>query len=94
MDPDTSPSTSNATATGQMLNSMKGKASGTKITIELNATRKGELNGKRSKLSNSEVNKYYEQGKGEWFALQEAEKQEALDYATEIIKEEIRKVSK
>lgn len=94
LDADTSPTTSNATATGQMLNSMKGKASGTKITIDLKTGRRKELAGNKSKLTNSEVNKYYEESKGEWFALQSSEKQEAIDYAAEIIKEEIKKVSK
>lgn len=94
LDSDTTPTTSNATATGQMLNSMKGKASGTKITIDLKTGRRKELAGNKSKLTNSEVNKHYEENKGEWFALQESEKQEAIDYAAEIIKEEIKKVSK
>lgn len=94
LDADTSPDTSNATATGQMLNSMKGKATGTKITIDLKSGRRKELAGNKSKLTNTQVNKYYEEGKGEWFALQESEKQEALDYAAEIIKQEIQKVSK
>jgi hypothetical protein len=94
LDADTSPSTSNATATGQMLNSMKGAANGTKITIELKKGRGKELAGNKSKLTNSQVNKYYEESKGEWFALQAEEKEEAIAYATEIIKEEIRKVLK
>jgi hypothetical protein len=94
LDADTSPSTSNATATGQMLNSMKGKASGTKITIDLRTGRGKELAGNKSKLTNAQVNKYYEGKKGEWFALQDVEKEEAISYAAEIIKEEIKKVSK
>ena len=94
LDADTSPSTSNATATGQMLNSMKGKASGTKIIIDLKTGRRKELAGNKSKLTNSQVNKYYEESKGEWFGLQAAEKEEAIAYAAEIIKEEILKVSK
>jgi hypothetical protein len=94
LDPDTTPETSNATATGQMLNSMKGKAAGTKITIDLKTGRRKELNGSKSRLTNSQVNQYYEEEKGEWFGLQEKEKEEAIDYATEIIKEEIKKVLK
>jgi hypothetical protein len=94
LDADTTPSTSNATATGQMLNSMKGKATGTKITIDLKTGRRKELAGNKSKLTNSQVNKYYEESKGEWFALQAAEKEEAIAYAAEIIKQEIQKVSK
>jgi len=94
LDSDTSPNTSNATATGQMLNSMKGKAVGTKITIDLKTGRRKELSGSKSKLTNSEVNKFYEEKKGEWFNIQEAERQEAIDYAAEIIKQEILKVSK
>lgn len=94
LDSDTSPSTSNATATGQMLNSMKGKASGTKITIDLKTGRRRELSGSKSTQTNTQVNKYYEENKGEWLALSISEKQEALDYATEIIKQEIKNVSK
>jgi hypothetical protein len=94
LDSDTSPSTSNATGTGQLLNSMKGKASGTKITIDLKSGRRKELSGSKSKITNTEVNKYYEEKKGQWFALQEKEKEEAIAYAAEIIKQEIQKVSK
>lgn len=94
LDADTSPGTSNATATGQMLNSMKGKAVGAKIIIDLKSGRRKELSGSKSTQTNTEVNKYYEEKKGEWFALSKEEKQEAIDYATEIIKEEIKKVSK
>jgi type II secretory pathway pseudopilin PulG len=94
LDADTTPSTSNATATGQMLNSMKGKANGTKITIDLKSGRRKELSGAKSTLTNSEVNKYYEEKKGEWFALSDAERTEAIDYAAEIIKEEIKNVLK
>jgi hypothetical protein len=94
LDSDTSPATSNATATGQLLNSMKGKAIGTKIVIDLKTGRRKELSGSKSKITNTEVNKYYQEKKGEWFALQEAEKEEAIAYAAEIIKQEIQKVSK
>jgi hypothetical protein len=91
---DTTPETSNATATGQMINSMVGKAINGKIVIELKDNRRKELNKSKPKLKNSEVNKYYEKQKGEWFALSAEERQEGIDYATEIIKEEIKKVLK
>lgn len=101
LDSDTSPGNSNATATGQLLNSMKGKASGTKITIDLKSGRRKELSGSKSTQTNTQVNEYYENIKGEygpkkreWLKLSETEKQEAIDYATEIIKEEIKKVLK
>lgn len=94
LDADTSPNESNATATGQMLNSMKGKANGTKITIGLKSGRRKELDKRKPSQTNTQINSHYEKGKGEWFALQQSEKQEAIDYATEIIKEEIKKVSK
>ena len=94
LDADTSPNTSNATATGQMLNAMKGKVTGTKITIDLKSGRRKELDKRKPTLTNSQVNKYYEEGKGVWFDLQESEKNEAIDYATEIIKQEISKVLK
>jgi hypothetical protein len=94
LDSDTQPATSNATATGQLLNSMKGKAVGTKVTIDLKTGRRKELSGSKSKLTNTEVNKYYEEKKGEWFGLQPIEREEAIAYAAEIIKQEIIKVSK
>lgn len=94
LDSDTAPETSNATATGQMLNAMKGKAVGTLISIDLKTGRRKELNKTKPKLTNSEVNKYYEESKGEWFQLQKEEREEAVTYAAEIIKQEILKVSK
>lgn len=94
LDQDTAPSISNATATGQMLNSMKGKAIGTKIIIDLKNGRRTELSGSKSTQTNTQVNKYYEEKKGEWFQLSKEERAEAIDYATEIIKQEILKVSK
>jgi hypothetical protein len=77
-----------------MLNSMKGKATGTKITIDLKTGRRKELDGRKSSLTNSQVNEYYEKQKGEWFGLQDSEINELIDYATESIKEEIKKVLK
>ena len=94
LDADTSPNESNATATGQMLNSMKGKATGAKITIDLKSGRRKELTGNKSTQTNTQINSHYEKSKGEWFALQQSEKEEAIAYAAEIIKQEIQKVSK
>ena len=101
LDSDTTPQKSNATATGQLLNSMKGKAVGTKITIDLKTGRRRELSGSKSKLTNTEVNEYYENRdlkygpkKREWFGLQDNEINELIDYATDLIKEEIKKVLK
>lgn len=94
LDADTAPDVSNATATGQMLNSMKGKANGTKITIDLKTGRRKELSGAKSSLTNSQVNKYYEEKKGEWFNISDTERAEAIDYASKIIKEELKKVLK
>lgn len=91
---DTSPGESNATATGQLLDSMKGKASGTKIKIELKDKRSRELSGSKSKLTNSQVNFWYEKLKGEWFALSKDEGEEVFDYVKERIRKAIIKVSK
>lgn len=91
---ETFPDSSNATATGQMVDAMRGKASGTKITIVLKDDRKKELGGYASKVGNNKVREEYEKKMGEWFGLQESEKERAIDYAAEIIKEEIKKVSK
>ena len=51
----TTPSKSNLTATGQLLDSMKSRSFNSKIIISFNETRFKELSGKKSKLSNSEV---------------------------------------
>ena len=91
---ETFPNSSNATATGQMIDAMRGKASGTKITIILKDDRKKELGGYASKIGNNKVREEYEKKMGEWFGLQESEKEMAIDYATEIIKQEISKVLK
>ena len=101
LDSDTSPDKSNATATGQLLNSMKGKAVGARITIDLKTGRRKELSGSSSRTTNSKVNEYYENVKGEygpkkreWLKLSDEERAEAIDYASEIIKEELKKVLK
>ena len=91
---ETSPDTSNATATGQMVDAMKGKASGSKIIIDLKSGRRKELDKSKSRLTNNEVNFWYQMNFGVWFGLQDKEKQEAIDYAAEIIEEEIKKVLK
>lgn len=51
---------SNATATGQMLSSMKHEMKPSGFTLLVQSTqRNGELNGSASKLTNKEVAKYY-----------------------------------
>jgi len=91
---ETFPDSSNATATGQMIDAMRGKASGSKISIVLKDDRKRELGGYPSRVGNNKVREEYEKKMGEWFELQQGEKDRAIDHATEIIKEEIKNVLK
>lgn len=88
---DTSPEKSNATATGQMLNALKGSSSGTtaKVVIK-DSNRKRELNGSKSKLNNNEVRKFFEDNGREFLKLSKEEKSDMVDIATKIIKERLR----
>lgn len=86
---DTSPSTSNLTATGQLLDSVKGEAQGDRVKISLKGKRKKELSGNKSQLSNDQVGEYVREGGREFLKLSPEEKQEAIDLATQIINEEI-----
>lgn len=89
--PDTSPGKSNLTATGQLLDAIKGKSSGSKVTIEIKGgKRKGELSGARSKLTNKEVRKYVEDNGRKFFELSEKEREEATQLAKDIILEELK----
>lgn len=93
--PDTSPETSNLTATGQLIDAVQGKSAGTKVTIDIKqGKRKGELYGKKSKLSNKEVRKYVEEAGREFLELSNQERKEAEELAKEIILEEIKSVIK
>jgi hypothetical protein len=87
--PDTSPGKSNLTATGQLLDSVTGKAVGDKVNISLKGKRKKGLDGKRSNVSNDTVGEGMRLQGREFLKLSEQEKQEAIDLATQIINEEI-----
>ena len=88
--PDTTPSKSNLTATGQMLDALRGRAAGGKVTIDIKpTTRRKELNGKRSGLNNNQVRQYVEDAGREFLKLSPEEKQEVIDLATQLINEEL-----
>jgi len=88
--PDTTPSKSNLTATGQLLDSITGKRAGDRVNISLKGKRKKELSGAKSKLTNDEVGKYVRENGREFLKLSVDEKQEAIDLATQIILEQIK----
>jgi hypothetical protein len=93
--PDTSPGTANLTATGQLLDALRARAGGGKVTIDIKPTkRKGELSGSKSKLNNNQVREYVEKNpSNEFLKLSEAEKKEVIDLAAEIINKELRGLS-
>lgn len=92
---DTTPETSNLTATGQLLDSIKGKNVGSRVVIEPGkAKRKGELYGKKSTLTNKQVNAEVDKGGREFLALSPQERKEVEELAREIIAEELRSVIK
>lgn len=73
----TSPSTSNATATGQLIASIQGKNIGTRMVIEPNKKKRGKtLSGGKDKLNNQQVLKYYEDTGREFLKLSDKEKDE------------------
>jgi hypothetical protein len=93
--PDTTPETSNLTATGQLLDSIKGKNIGTKVIIEPSkGKRKGELSGGKSTLSNKEVLKYVELNGRKFHELSKEEREEIIKIVEQIIKDEISSVIK
>lgn len=87
----TSPEESNATATGQMLNAIIGGKNNNTLSFRIDGEtiRKGELSGKKSKLTNDEVRALYENMGREFFDLTEEERKEAIDIAYKIIKDEL-----
>jgi len=92
--PDTSPEKSNLTATGQLLDALRGRAGGGKVTIDIKPTkRKKELNGKRSGLTNNEVRQYVEDAGREFLKLSPDEKKDVIDLATQLINEELARLS-
>lgn len=89
---DTTPTKSNLTATGQMLNAMVGEANGTVIRITIKGDRTRELTGE-PKLSNNEVRKHVEVERP-FFGLTKKERAIIDKNAMEIIKQEIRRALK
>jgi hypothetical protein len=90
---DTTPGTSNLTATGQLLDALRGRAGGGKVTVDIKPTRrKAELNGKRSGLTNEQVRKYVEEDR-EFLKLSPQEKQDVIDLATQLIKDQLAALS-
>lgn len=88
---ETSPNKSNLTATGQLLDALQGKAVGDKVTIDIkNSKRKFELDGPSSSLTNKEVRRYVEESGREFLGLTQAEKDDAINVATQIIEQEIK----
>lgn len=91
--PDTTPETSNLTATGQLIDAVQGKSAGSKVTIDIKkGKRKGELSGGKSTLSNQQVRKYVEDNGREFLELSKQERIEAEEFAKEIILKEIKEV--
>lgn len=93
--PDTSPGTANLTGTGQMIDALRARAGGGKVTIDIkNTKRRRELSGGKSKLNNNEVRKFVEMNpSNEFLKLSEAEKKEVIELASEIINKELRGLS-
>jgi len=90
---DTSPSESNLTGTGQLLNAIQAKVTEGKIVVTVNTKkRKNELSGAKGKLTNNEVRKYAEDAGFNFFDLTTDERQELIDLAEKIIIDEIKKV--
>lgn len=91
--PDTSPETSNLTATGQLLDALKFTSGGTKVKVFIKKTkRKKEFNGSKSGLTNDEVRAYVEKDR-EFLKLSPEEKEDVTRLAIDLIEEELRSLS-
>lgn len=91
LSPKTSPEKSNATATGQMIDALKGSSSGnTAKVVVKDSSRRRELNGGKSSLTNNEVRQFFEDNGREFLKLSADEKKEMVDVATQLIKERLR----
>lgn len=90
----TSPSKSNLTATGQMLNALQATSTANKATVSVKKTkRRAELTGGKSGLTNDEVRKYVEDNGREFLKLSPEEKDQLIKVATDIVKEHLRDLS-
>lgn len=87
---ETTPDTSNLTATGQLLNSIKGLASRTVIKIFIKDKRGRDLSGNASKVGNNKVREYVEKERP-FFELTANERKYVEQTAAEIIKQQIRR---
>ena len=87
----TTPEKSNATATGQMIDALKGSSSGStaKVVIK-DSSRRKELNGGKSGLTNNEVRQFFEDNGREFLKLSPEEKSDMVDIATKLIKERLK----
>ena len=87
----TTPEKSNATATGQMIDALKGSSTGStaKVVIKDSGRRK-ELNGGKSGLTNNEVRQFFEDNGREFLKLSPEEKNDMVDIATKLIKERLK----
>lgn len=91
---DTDTSRSNLTATGQLLDALRGRAGGGKVTIDIKPNkRKKELDGDSSGLTNEQVRKFVEDNGREFLKLSDQERDEVIELASQIIKEELRSLS-
>jgi hypothetical protein len=86
---DTTPARSNATATGQMLDSITGSQNGTKFSFEFKGSRKPDITGRDSGLTNSEVAKYYQE-KRPFFYLSKPEKNNLIRKIRDVITKRIK----
>lgn len=90
----TSPSKSNLTATGQLLDSIKSrKRPGDKLDFKVTGSRRKELDGSKSNKTNEQVRKYVEE-KREFLGLTNAEVNKFTRLARKIIEKELSKVLK
>lgn len=94
LSPETSPGESNLTATGQMIDALRGRAGAGKVTVDIKPTkRKSELSGGKSKLDNNQVRAFVEKDR-EFLKLSDDEKREVIELARQIIEDELRDLSK
>lgn len=95
--PDTSPSQSNLTATGQLLDSLQFKIVDGKIVVTVNKKkRKQTLSGGKDKSTNDQVRKYLEDLSKdfEFLKLSKEEVQEVTDLSRQLIEDELRALLK
>lgn len=90
---ETSPNRSGLTATGQMLEAIRGKQSGNTITFTIDGSRTKELSG-NSKLSNDEVAKFARETGRPFFELSDSEKNGIQRKVAQAIKKALSKLTR